>query len=181
MFYPLDGFEGVRPLADRWEVVRDELDGLSQNAFMKWPETNIYKGKWTVFPLFKIGVKVPQNCILCPQTAQMLNNIPGMINAGFSSLAPGTYIGPHRGYTNEVLRCHVGLKPPRTAPFAWGRKSAHGMLDPALSSMTRLNMKRGTEGPLHELFFYLISSVTPIRTSRFRRLFIDTELRTLLS
>ena len=63
-----------------------------------------------VFPLFKLGRKVEKNCLLCPETTRMLENVPGMINAGFSSLAPGTYIGPHHGYTNEVLRCHVGLK-----------------------------------------------------------------------
>jgi len=122
MFYPLNGFDGVRLLADRWEVVRDELDSLSHNAFMKWPETNLYEGNWTVFPLFKVGVKVRQNCVLCPQTAQMLKNIPGIINAGFSSLAPGTYIGPHQGYTNEVLRCHVGLKPSEDCAIRVGKE-----------------------------------------------------------
>ena len=120
MFYPLDTFEGVQQLANRWEVVRDELEGLSRSAFMRWPETELYKGNWTVFPLFKIGVKVVQNCLLCPQTAKMLVQIPGMINAGFSSLAPGTYIAPHQGYTNEVLRCHVGLKPSENSAIRVG-------------------------------------------------------------
>jgi aspartyl/asparaginyl beta-hydroxylase (cupin superfamily) len=32
--------------------------------------------------------------------------------AGFSSLAPGTHIEPHTGFTNAVLRCHLGLVVP---------------------------------------------------------------------
>lgn len=120
MFYPLDSFDGVQQLADRWEVVRDEVEGLSKSAFMRWPETNLYKGNWTVFPLFKIGVKVARNCLLCPQTVMMLDQIPGMINAGFSSLAPRTHIAPHQGYTSEVLRCHVGLKPSENSAIRVG-------------------------------------------------------------
>jgi len=32
-----------------------------------------------------------------------------MTTAGFSSLKPGTHIVPHVGYSNGVLRCHLGL------------------------------------------------------------------------
>jgi aspartyl/asparaginyl beta-hydroxylase (cupin superfamily) len=110
MFFSPDEYQGIPELAKRWTVIKEEVHSLAQNAFMKWPETNLYDGNWTVFPLFKIGTKVEENCLLCPETTRMLENVPGMINAGFSSLAPGTYIGPHTGYTNEVLRCHVGLK-----------------------------------------------------------------------
>lgn len=109
MFYAPDNYPDIAELARHWEVIRDELEGLADAAFMKWPETNIYDGNWRVFPLFKVGSKVEANCLLCPQTTRLLEAVPGMINGGFSSLAPGTYIGPHHGYTNEVLRCHVGL------------------------------------------------------------------------
>jgi aspartyl/asparaginyl beta-hydroxylase (cupin superfamily) len=120
MFHSPNEFAGLPHLMGHWTTVRDELDGLSRNAFMKWPETNIYDGNWTVFPLFKIGKKVEANCLLCPETTRMLEAIPGMITAGFSSLAPGTYIGPHYGYTNEVLRCHLGLKPARDCAIRVG-------------------------------------------------------------
>jgi beta-hydroxylase len=32
-----------------------------------------------------------------------------MTTAGFSVLQPGAHILPHRGYTTEVLRCHLGI------------------------------------------------------------------------
>jgi aspartyl/asparaginyl beta-hydroxylase (cupin superfamily) len=111
MFYRSEDFEAVMTVASGWETIKKELDDLAQSAFTKWPETNIYDGNWTVFPLFKAEQRVAQNCLLCPETARMLEAVPGLVNAGFSSLAPGTYIGPHYGYTNKVLRCHIGLKP----------------------------------------------------------------------
>ena len=35
-----------------------------------------------------------------------------MVTAGFSSMAANTHITPHRGYTDDVLRCHLGLVTP---------------------------------------------------------------------
>ncbi|AWK15525.1 aspartyl/asparaginyl beta-hydroxylase domain-containing protein (plasmid) [Candidatus Fukatsuia symbiotica] len=122
MFYSVDVFRSIPKLAKHWEIIRDELDGLAQNAFMKWPETDIYDGNWTVFPLFKIGQRVERNCLLCPETSHMLAAVPGMVNAGFSSLAPGTYIGPHHGYTNKVLRCHIGLRPSEDSAIRVGEE-----------------------------------------------------------
>ena len=49
---------------------------------------------------------------MCPITTKLIEEIPGLLSAGFSSLAPGTYIGPHFGYTNQVLRYHLGLVTP---------------------------------------------------------------------
>ncbi|AIO66090.1 aspartyl/asparaginyl beta-hydroxylase domain-containing protein [Burkholderia oklahomensis] len=111
MFYPPELFTAIPAVARGWETILHELDNLAQTAFTKWPETSIYDGNWTVFPLVKAERRIEQNCLLCPQTTRLLESVPGLVNAGFSSLAPGTYIGPHYGYTNEVLRCHVGLKP----------------------------------------------------------------------
>lgn len=111
MFYPPEDYKGIATLAAGWETIRDELDTLAKTAFMKWPETSIYDGNWTVFSLIRAGARVDEHCMLCPQTVALLEAVPGLVNAGFSSLAPGTYIGPHYGYTNEVLRCHIGLKP----------------------------------------------------------------------
>ena len=47
-----------------------------------------------------------------PLTTQLVERIPGMVMAGFSRLAPGTHITPHKGYggwAEFVLRCHLGL------------------------------------------------------------------------
>src|SRR5215470_11228679 len=47
--------------------------------------------------------------------ARLVRGIPGMTMAGFSRLAPGAHITPHRGYegySGFVLRCHLGLVVP---------------------------------------------------------------------
>lgn len=46
---------------------------------------------------------------MCPETTRLVESIPGMTTAIFSSLAPGTHIVPHEGYIKTVLRCHLGL------------------------------------------------------------------------
>jgi beta-hydroxylase len=50
-----------------------------------------------------------KNRALCPETTKILEAIPGMVTAGFSRLTPGTHIKPHRGYSSDVLRYHLGL------------------------------------------------------------------------
>jgi beta-hydroxylase len=40
---------------------------------------------------------------------RLLERIPNLVTAGFSSLRPGTQIAPHTGYPDGVLRCHLGL------------------------------------------------------------------------
>jgi beta-hydroxylase len=53
---------------------------------------------------------------LCPLTASLVHQIPGLFIAGFSLLKPNCKIKPHVGYTNEVYRSHLGLACP---PQAW--------------------------------------------------------------
>jgi aspartyl/asparaginyl beta-hydroxylase (cupin superfamily) len=116
MFLEMSDFPPLVRLQNQWQVVRDELLNLSNTYFIDWPERDIYSGKWTVFGLYKFGQRVDKHCALCPATTELVEAIPGLVTAGFSSLAPGTHIAPHVGYTNQVLRCHLGLiTPPECA------------------------------------------------------------------
>lgn len=48
--------------------------------------------------------------------------------AGFSALAPGSYITPHKGYegySNHILRLHLGLVCPEGCGIKVGRKVMH--------------------------------------------------------
>ena len=68
-------------------------------------------GKFLVYML--LAKKLVNNCQLCPETTKLVEQIPGMTTAGFSSLAPDTHILPHTGYSKTVLRCHLGLIVPQ--------------------------------------------------------------------
>lgn len=65
--------------------------------------------RWRTFFLYAYGHRVPANCAKCPDTAAMLEQIPGMKTAMFSILSPGKDIPPHRGPYGGVLRYHLGL------------------------------------------------------------------------
>lgn len=65
---------------------------------------------WTIFPLMRWGKKYPANCIECPNTVKILDNIPGVTSVTFSILKPQTRIKPHFGDSNVMYRCHFTLK-----------------------------------------------------------------------
>ena len=109
MFFESSDFEFATSLEANWLTIHQELEQLQPKNFIDWPEKNIYNQGWEVFGLYAFGQKIEENCRLCPQTTKLVEAIPGMITAGFSSLAPGTYIGPHFGITKVVLRCHLGV------------------------------------------------------------------------
>lgn len=113
-------FPFVQTLEDNWRSVLEELDNLLYNEaandksyFEPWPETDLYTGTWDVFGLYYMGQKLEKNCALCPKTTALVESVPGMTTAGFSALEPETEISPHTGYTDAVLRCHLGLITPQ--------------------------------------------------------------------
>lgn len=109
MFLQASQFPFLAPLQRDWQRIRDELLALKASYFMQWPQYNIYTGRWSVFGLYNLGEKLESNCALCPHTTQLIEAVPGMVTAGFSSLAPDTHLTAHVGLTNKVLRYHLGL------------------------------------------------------------------------
>jgi ornithine lipid ester-linked acyl 2-hydroxylase len=108
-FYEANEFEFTRTLETNWLKIRQELAALPTKHFIDWSERYLYQTGWQTFGLYAYGVKIDKNCRLCPQTTRLIEQIPGLLTAGFSALAPGTHIAPHTGYPDGVLRCHLGL------------------------------------------------------------------------
>jgi aspartyl/asparaginyl beta-hydroxylase (cupin superfamily) len=123
MFHAISDFPALKPLQDNWEIIRDELMAVNESYFVKWPEPDIYDGGWTVFPLYKFGQRIERGCNFCPNSAKILETIPGLFNAGFSSLAAGTHIKPHTGLSNKLLRCHLGLVTPEDCAIRIGAET----------------------------------------------------------
>ncbi len=65
--------------------------------------------QWKSFYLMAMGKTVPQHAKQCPQTMKALEDIPGVMNAFFSILKPGTHIPAHRGPYSGILRYHLGV------------------------------------------------------------------------
>ncbi len=109
MYFPAEQFPFTAILEAGWLDIRRELENLHRGSFVPWPEKFLYGQGWDVFGFRAFGQKIEANCRLCPKTAALLEQVPGLTTAGFSSIAPGTHIAAHTGYTNAVLRCHLGL------------------------------------------------------------------------
>lgn len=69
-------------------------------------------GKWRSFFLWGYGVRVTANCARCPETAQILENIPGLLTAFYSVMLAGAHVPRHTGPTKAILTTHLGLSIP---------------------------------------------------------------------
>jgi len=115
-FYETSEFKELLILEENYATILEELQNLrkySENGYWLntfpdylFPES---KGTWKVFTFRFFGIKHPLNCSLCPKTAELLSKIPGLVSADFSFLPARTHIKPHVGFTQVVLRSHLGL------------------------------------------------------------------------
>ncbi len=109
MFKNPTDYEFIQTLEENWQVIRQELEQIGHADFLDWPEKYLYGKGWQTFGLYAFGMKLGKNCKICPETTKLIEKIPNMVTAGFSSLIPGTHIAAHTGYPDGVLRCHLGL------------------------------------------------------------------------
>lgn len=123
MFKNTSDFAFVGPLEASWEAIRREFEQLKPDSLKPWHETGLYNRGWETFGLWALGQRLDDNCALCPATAAAVERIPGLTTAGFSQMAPGTEIKPHVGYTNAVLRCHLGVVVPEDCALKVGEET----------------------------------------------------------
>jgi hypothetical protein len=67
---------------------------------------------WRLFSLILNKKELP-NSKLCPETIKLLNCSNKILNAGFSVLEPGCYIGEHQDFNNKFYRVHIPLLIPK--------------------------------------------------------------------
>jgi ornithine lipid ester-linked acyl 2-hydroxylase len=69
--------------------------------------------KWLSYFFYAYGQRFERQCSECPDTARLVQKIPGMKTAFFSILSPGKRIPPHRGVYRGVMRYHLPLLVPQ--------------------------------------------------------------------
>ena len=69
--------------------------------------------RWKTFFLYGYGFEAKLGVEMCPRTAALMREIPGMTTAMFSILSPRKHILDHRGPYKGVLRYHLGLIVPQ--------------------------------------------------------------------
>lgn len=105
------------PLLDTHADILEELLSLDETDFPLAPDSlgdrpGPYDERgWLWYGLCGEGAPEAHRSA-CPRTAAACERLPGLVNAGFSRLLPGTHLEPHRGELQGVLRCHLGLEVP---------------------------------------------------------------------
>ena len=113
-------FDWIPMLENQWKTVRDELDTVLAEAEkipafheLSTGQKRISRGdNWKTFVFSVLGDHFTPNCERCPQTAQLLNQIPAIRNAWFSIISPHYHIPAHEGPSKGFIRIHLGLKIP---------------------------------------------------------------------
>jgi len=110
-----DDYSWTALLLQNFSIIRQELEHvLSRDSLHPHPETSslAQNGSWSEFRFYSKGNRWDRNCDQCPQTAQIIEQIPKVRSAGsvfFSILSPGTHIVPHYGPHNLRIQTHLGL------------------------------------------------------------------------
>ena len=122
-FFPLERFDWVGHIEDNWEVIRDEAQALLADREALANFQDISKDqieitdddRWKTFFIYGYGFEAKLGVEMCPRTAQLMREIPGMKTAMISILSPRKHILDHRGPYKGVLRYHLGLIVPEDA------------------------------------------------------------------
>jgi aspartyl/asparaginyl beta-hydroxylase (cupin superfamily) len=120
-FFELDRFPWVAEVERNWTTIRDELLAVLEDREALPNFQDISKDqieitdddRWKTFFLYGYGFQAKLGVEMCPRTAALMRQIPGMTTAMFSILSPRKHILDHRGPYKGVLRYHLGLIVPR--------------------------------------------------------------------
>lgn len=108
-------------LRERWPRIQAEVDALLRDREVLPNFQDISPDqyrispneRWKTFMLYGFGERFDFGCWLCPETDAVLRQIPGLKTAFFSIIGPGKHVPLHRGVTNGLVRCHLGLRIPQ--------------------------------------------------------------------
>lgn len=129
-FYDKSEIDWVPIIENNWEIIRDEINRYIQKdkeLLQPYFEKAIYNPNWKNLTFFFWKDFVYEdNCNACPETIKILKSIPNVVTAAVNILEPHGKVPPHRGNTNAIYRCHLGLSIPGTLPdtgFHLGKES----------------------------------------------------------
>jgi beta-hydroxylase len=120
-FFANDRFPWIAEVEANWTTIRAELEKVLEDREALPNFQDISKDQieitddddWKTFFLYGFGFKAKLGVEMCPQTAALMERIPGMKTAMFSILSPRKHILDHRGPYKGVLRYHLGLIVPQ--------------------------------------------------------------------
>ena len=115
-------FPHARLFSDNWQSLRDEAISISReiHRIPRFHELMAEQADisaqdnrdWRMFVLKAYGVSISQNMKQCPVLSSLLVDLPEVLSAALSFLAPHKHIPSHRGPFRGILRFYLGLSVP---------------------------------------------------------------------
>jgi beta-hydroxylase len=120
-FVDVARFPELKPLADNWQVIRDEALRLSEDGHIRAAAgftdlgfNSFFRRGWTRFYLKWYDAPLKSAETLCPRTLALVQAIPAINGAMFAMLPAGGDLGRHRDPFAGSLRYHLGLSTPNS-------------------------------------------------------------------
>jgi ornithine lipid ester-linked acyl 2-hydroxylase len=99
-------FPWLSTLTNNWESIKDYAVSI-EDKFYPYREVDLYTGYWMVYTFIHRGKNLYRSDEFMHGLFDQLPISPYI--ASFSRLDPGTELHPHTGFTDEVIRFHLGL------------------------------------------------------------------------
>jgi aspartyl/asparaginyl beta-hydroxylase (cupin superfamily) len=121
-FFKPHDFKWAVDIENHWEEYKTEVQNLvkeTDRAFTSNSYVGVTKGdSWSSYSylFWQFRVRKERFGDKCPALYKYLKDVPGLVSFSFSRLAPNTTIEAHRGDTNAVMRCHLGIEVPVGLP-----------------------------------------------------------------
>jgi aspartyl/asparaginyl beta-hydroxylase (cupin superfamily) len=121
-FYEPVNYTWVNNIEQNWEVILKEVTQyLNKDTGVLKPfyseQMVSAPNKWKSFNFSFWGIQISNEaCDACPKTIKLLKRIPHIVAASVSVLEPHAEIKTHRGDTDAIYRCHLGLDIPDGLP-----------------------------------------------------------------
>lgn len=122
VFFNPYNFTWAIDIENHWLDIKPEIENLIKKTD-KGFTSNSYLGltkedSWSsyTFLFWKIRSQKERLGDKCPTFAKYLQQVPGLVSFSLSRLAPHITVEPHRGDTNAVMRCHLGIEVPAGLP-----------------------------------------------------------------
>jgi len=139
LFYPTDQIPILQEIKENYSQIQKEiLEYINTHEYYEYPkyevandlyEGELYKNSWKAIPLTKFEhehVELTEDDAAKKEINEKLPQIKGFIptlnklikqgedegwirNSFISRLDPGSIIEPHRGWSDNFLRCHIGI------------------------------------------------------------------------
>jgi beta-hydroxylase len=95
--------------AEAEKLLRDRMSVPSIREVSPDHDKIALDDKWRSFFLWGYGVRIQENLAKCPETAKILENVPGLLTAFYSVMLAGAHVPKHTGPTKAILTAHLGL------------------------------------------------------------------------